>query len=234
MYPRDFSRQLRSRLAEGLVLDDALRNYDPRELRSSSASQRPACSRLRFGGGEDINTPVEDVGGCHWADGACGLSLRPNSTTTPNKADAQNPAMTSLFQIGRHRRRVCDLRRSAATRRSLDMRFHLGTIPSSPDFVPDASWRSLRQPPSPWLENLLALPIGVVAAVTVAALWYLVTPLPRHYARNVPAGFPAFVCGARRRPRANPCAGPPDGGAIAALHSGLLVIVGFYAHYDAR
>jgi hypothetical protein len=33
MYPRDFSRQLRSRLAEGLVLDDALR-----ELRSSGAS----------------------------------------------------------------------------------------------------------------------------------------------------------------------------------------------------
>jgi hypothetical protein len=31
----------------------------------------------------------------------------------PNKADAQNPAMTSLFQIGRHRRRVCDLQRWA-------------------------------------------------------------------------------------------------------------------------
>ncbi len=57
------------------------------------------------------------------------------------------------------------------------MRFHLGAIPSSPDFVPDASWRSLRQPPSPWLRNLLALPIGVVAAVVVAVLWFLVTPL---------------------------------------------------------
>jgi hypothetical protein len=33
MYPRDFSKQLRSRLAEGLVLDDALG-----ELRSSGAS----------------------------------------------------------------------------------------------------------------------------------------------------------------------------------------------------
>ena len=32
-------------------------------------------------------------------------------STMPNKADAQNPAMTSLFRIGRHRRRVCDLRR---------------------------------------------------------------------------------------------------------------------------
>jgi len=56
------------------------------------------------------------------------------------------------------------------------MRFHLGAIPSSPDFVPDASWRSLREP-SPWLANLLALPIGVVAAVIVAVLWFLATPL---------------------------------------------------------
>src|SRR3954471_9435345 len=57
------------------------------------------------------------------------------------------------------------------------MRFHFGAIPSSPDFVPDASWRSLRQPPSPWMENFLAVPIGVVAAGTMAALWFLVTPL---------------------------------------------------------
>lgn len=56
------------------------------------------------------------------------------------------------------------------------MRFHLGPIPSSPDFVPDAAWRSLRAPP-PWLGGLLALPIGVVAAVVVVMLWLLVMPL---------------------------------------------------------
>lgn len=57
------------------------------------------------------------------------------------------------------------------------MRFQLGAIPSSPDFVPDALWRPLRHAPAPWKENLLALPIGVVAAVAVAALWFLLTPL---------------------------------------------------------
>ncbi len=57
------------------------------------------------------------------------------------------------------------------------MRFHLGAIPGSPEFVPDASWRSLRQAPSPGLENLLALPIGIVATAVVAALWFLVTPV---------------------------------------------------------
>jgi hypothetical protein len=56
------------------------------------------------------------------------------------------------------------------------MRFHLGAIPCSPDFVPDASWRSLREP-SPWLLNLLALPVGIVAAAAVLVLWCLVTPL---------------------------------------------------------
>ena len=56
------------------------------------------------------------------------------------------------------------------------MRFHLGAIPSSPDFVPDASWRSLREP-SPWPEKLVGLPVGVAAAAIVAVLWFLLTPL---------------------------------------------------------
>jgi len=41
----------------------------------------------------------------------CLLRMVLEMTPWSNKADAQNPAMTSLFQIGRHRRRVCDLRR---------------------------------------------------------------------------------------------------------------------------
>lgn len=54
------------------------------------------------------------------------------------------------------------------------MRFHLGAIPSSPDFVPDASWKPLRQP-SPWMELLAAHPIGIVAAGLVAVLWLAIT-----------------------------------------------------------
>ena len=60
-------------------------------------------------------------------------------------------------------------------RRSLPMRFHLGAIPCSPDFVPDASWKPLRQP-SPWMGLLAAYPIGVVAAGIVAVLWLAITP----------------------------------------------------------
>src|SRR4030095_16411230 len=55
------------------------------------------------------------------------------------------------------------------------MRFHLGDIPSSPDFVPGASWKPLRQP-SPWMELLAAYPIGIVAAGMVSILWFAITP----------------------------------------------------------
>ena len=114
------------------------------------------------------------------------------------------------------------------------MRFHLGAIPSSPDFVPDASWRSLRQASAPWKENLLALPIGVVAAVTVAALWFLVTPL-----RDItPAmSLPAFLLlfaglvGVHELIHAlvHPMAG-------LSPHSilGFWASLGFYAHYDGE
>jgi len=55
------------------------------------------------------------------------------------------------------------------------MRFHLGDIPASPDFVPDASWKPLRQP-SPWMALLAAYPIGIVAAGIVSVLWLAITP----------------------------------------------------------
>ena len=113
------------------------------------------------------------------------------------------------------------------------MRFHLGAIPSPPDFVPDAWWRSLRQP-SPWLEKLLVLAIGVVAAVVVAALWFLVTPL-----RDVtPAvSLPAFLLSFAGivvvheliHALMHPMAG-------RSPHSilGFRPSVGFYAHYDGE
>ena len=59
------------------------------------------------------------------------------------------------------------------------MRLHFGAIPSSPDFTPDTSWKPLRQP-SPWVALLVALPIGIVAAVVVAVLWLAMTPLQVH------------------------------------------------------
>lgn len=113
------------------------------------------------------------------------------------------------------------------------MRFHLGAIPSSPDFVPDASWRSLRQPSS-GLEKLLLLPIGVVAAVVVAGLWFLVTPLRDITpAMSLPAFLLSFAGMVVVHELIHALVHPRAG---RSPHSvlGFAPSVGFYAHYDGE
>jgi hypothetical protein len=56
------------------------------------------------------------------------------------------------------------------------MRLHFGAIPSSPDFIPDPLWKSLGYL-SPWMEKLVVFPLGIVAAMVVAGLWFTFTPL---------------------------------------------------------
>jgi hypothetical protein len=114
------------------------------------------------------------------------------------------------------------------------MRFHLGAIPVSPDFVPDASWRPLRQAPSPMLENLLALPIGVVATALVVVLWFLVTPLSDITpAMSLPTFLLLFaglvVVHESIHALVHPMAG-------LSSHSilGFWASLGFYAHYDGE
>jgi hypothetical protein len=114
------------------------------------------------------------------------------------------------------------------------MRFHFGAIPGSPDFVPDASWRLLRQAPSPMLENLLALPIGVVAAVIVAALWFLVTPLRDITpTMSLPASLLTFAGFVVVHELIHALVHPMAG---LSRHSilGFWAWLGFYAHYDGE
>ncbi len=56
------------------------------------------------------------------------------------------------------------------------MRFHFGAVPTSPDFAPDSSWKSLREL-SPWLAQLIGFPIGLVTALLLLACWLVLTPL---------------------------------------------------------
>ncbi|MGO8931616.1 MAG: DUF3267 domain-containing protein [Limisphaerales bacterium] len=114
------------------------------------------------------------------------------------------------------------------------MRFHIGAIPSSPDFVPDAPWRLLRQPPFPRMQNLLALPIGVAAAVTVAALWFLVTPLRDiKPAMSLPTFLLLFaglvVVHELIHALVHPMAGFSPRATLGFWSS-----LGFYAHYDGE
>jgi hypothetical protein len=84
------------------------------------------------------------------------------------------------------------------------------------------------------MENLLALPIGVVAAVTVAALWFLVTPLRDITpAMSLPVFLLMFaglvVVHELIHALVHPMAG-------LSSHSilGFWASLGFYAHYDGE
>jgi hypothetical protein len=55
------------------------------------------------------------------------------------------------------------------------MRFHFGPIPETPDFVPEPPWRAMKEP-TPWLMQLLAVPVAVLSGVLIGALWFWLTP----------------------------------------------------------
>lgn len=114
------------------------------------------------------------------------------------------------------------------------MRFHYGAIPSSPDFVPDAPWRSLRQPPSPMVENLLAAPIGVIAAAIVASLWFLMTPLQDITPDMSVAAYAPLIAGFVVVHELIHALVHPMAGLSSHSILGFWAALGFYAHYDGE
>ena len=51
------------------------------------------------------------------------------------------------------------------------MRLHIGQPPATPDFTPQTDgWTPLNEP-SPMVLNLIATPIGILAAVLIATGW---------------------------------------------------------------
>lgn len=57
------------------------------------------------------------------------------------------------------------------------MRLQLGSVPESPDFIPDASWRTLgNREQSVWIWQLKAFPIAIINMGLVALIWTILTP----------------------------------------------------------
>ncbi len=56
------------------------------------------------------------------------------------------------------------------------MRFYFGPIPETPDFVPEPPWQAMKEP-TPWLMQLLAIPVSLIAGGVIGALWFWFTPL---------------------------------------------------------
>jgi hypothetical protein len=65
------------------------------------------------------------------------------------------------------------------------MRWHLGGIPDSPDFVPGAEWKALKEP-TPWVFQLFAAPVALVLAVSFLMLWTFATPAGRKIELDAP------------------------------------------------
>lgn len=99
--------------------------------------------------------------------------------------------------------------------------------------MPDESWKALRAPP-PWLGNLLALPVGVVAAAVVTVLWLVVAPLRDiKLAMSLPNFLISFagivVVHELIHALVHPLAGTSSHSVIGFWPS-----VGFYANYDGE
>lgn len=58
------------------------------------------------------------------------------------------------------------------------MRFHIGAVPESPDFVTDG-WKPLREP-GPILMQFVALPIGLAVSALMVLAWLYLTPVTQH------------------------------------------------------
>jgi hypothetical protein len=116
------------------------------------------------------------------------------------------------------------------------MRLHLGPIPAAPDFTPDETWRSLKEP-SPWLMQLIATPIGIVASIILLLLWTTLTPLritiPRHEAGLLiilPCFASLIIIHELIHAAVHPMKGCSPQSILGFWASRLL----FYAHYDGE
>jgi hypothetical protein len=114
------------------------------------------------------------------------------------------------------------------------MQFRLGRIPDARDFVPDQTWKPLREP-GPWLMQLFALPLGLAAFVSIGWLWFWATPLngkcfesPAFLNLGLFSFIPMVVVHELIHAAVHPGSGSSDRSILGFWPSRLL----FYAHYD--
>jgi hypothetical protein len=113
------------------------------------------------------------------------------------------------------------------------LKFHYGKIPDSVDFFPEKeNWTSLKEP-SPWLAQLLALPIAFTLAGVLIFLWVNLTPAGIY---DIPAtlvhllvGIPATII---VHELLHALAHPENGRSDKSILGYWPSLMVFYAHYD--
>jgi hypothetical protein len=113
------------------------------------------------------------------------------------------------------------------------MRLHVGAVPESEGFVPDESWKPLREP-GPVLMQCFALPLGIAASAVLVLLWIHWTPVTK-----TPVVFPILLAAVMLatfpiheiiHAAAYPGAGKSPKTILGVWPSRML----FYAHYDGE
>jgi len=107
------------------------------------------------------------------------------------------------------------------------MRLHIGEIPDSPDFIPDESWTRMPEP-TPWVMQLLALPIGLGLAVVLGVLWMILTPLGRGPAPSLAEIFGAVLAIVPAHEALHLMMHPRTGDSIVGVWPARFL---FYTHY---
>jgi hypothetical protein len=87
---------------------------------------------------------------------------------------------------------------------------------------------------SPMMDSLLALPLGVVAAAAVVALWFLVTPLRDITPPMLLPAFPLLFAGLVVVHELIHALVHPMAGLSPRSILGFWASLGFYAHYDGE
>jgi hypothetical protein len=107
------------------------------------------------------------------------------------------------------------------------MRLHIGEIPDSPDFVPDESWTLMREP-TPWVMQLLSLPLGLGLSLALGVLWFTLTPLGRAPAPSLAELFGALLAIVPAHESLHLLMHPRTGDSIVGFWPSRLL---FYTHY---
>jgi hypothetical protein len=107
------------------------------------------------------------------------------------------------------------------------MRLHIGEIPDSPDFIPDESWKPIAEP-TPWVMQVLSLPVGLVFAVALGVLWMTLTPLLHGPPPSVGIFFAALLAIVPAHESLHLVMHPRTGDSIIGFWPSRLL---FYTHY---
>jgi hypothetical protein len=115
------------------------------------------------------------------------------------------------------------------------MRFHLGPIPENPMFLPEEhGWRSLKEP-TPWVAQLLAMPVGVAVLGGALLAWRSLIPaemLNGTVKAAVQLFLPAFLAVVPVHEYIHAKCHPFNGSSPATVFGFWPAKVLFYAHYD--